>query len=54
MSISKPSIAEDSSESDDSDYGEDDIVPGVMKAPEGLGRKISISSTGNPRTDERL
>ena len=46
--MSRPSINEDSSDSDDSDDGEEEEL---MKAP--VGRKISISSTGNAQMDER-
>ena len=55
MSVSKPSITEDSSESDESDYvdGDDDNLPELMKTSHAPGRKISISSTGNPMIDNR-
>ena len=46
--MSRPSINEDSSDSDDTDDGEEEEL---MKAP--VGRKISISSTGNAQMDER-
>ena len=47
--MSRPSINEDSSDSDDTDEEEDEEL---LKSP--VGRKISISSTGNPEMDERF
>jgi len=55
VSISKPSINEEFSDddSDNADVDEDNI-PELINASYTPGRKISISSTGNPMIDKRM